>query len=62
MASNFIIALIVGAGAAYLVYSRFLKSSGGNAKNAAIASAVIGVLVTIIGTILLDIFLKKLKY
>lgn len=61
MASSFVIALIVGGGIGFWIYNKFQRSSGGNSKNSAIASVVVAILITVVGTIVLDMVFKKLK-
>ena len=59
MLNNFFISLIAGCGIGYFIYNKFLRSSGGNKKNSAIAAAILAGLFVIIGTVLLNIFVKK---
>ena len=61
MVNSFLISFIVGAGIGVWVYNKFQRSSGGNSRNSAIASAIVAILITIAGTIVLDMFIKKHK-
>ncbi len=59
MASGFVISLLVGCGSGFWMFQRFQRSSGGNKKNSAIASVVVAILITVVGTIVLDMVFKK---
>lgn len=59
MFSNLTIGFLFGAGFAAWVYSKMLRSTGGNAKSAAIVAGCAGVGALVLITILLGIFAPK---
>lgn len=61
MFSDFVIALVAGAGIGFWVYPKFQKSNGGNSKNSAIGSVVVAILIIIAGTIILDYVFHRFK-
>lgn len=61
MFSSFVIALVAGSGIGFWIYGKFQRSSGGNSRNSAIASAVVAILITVAGTITLDYVFKRFK-
>ncbi len=61
MASSIVISLIAGCGIAIWTYGKFQRSSGGNSKNSAIASLIVALLITVIGSIVLDYVFHRFK-
>jgi uncharacterized membrane protein YeaQ/YmgE (transglycosylase-associated protein family) len=61
MFSNFLIALLLGAGIGTWVYAKFQRSTGGNTKNSAIAAGITAVIVVIIVVIVLQFVFKHVK-
>jgi hypothetical protein len=59
MFSNLTIGFLFGAGCGAWIYSKMLRSTGGNAKSALIVAACSGALIMILATILLGIFVPK---
>ncbi len=61
MASNLLIGFLVGLGAGFWIFYKFQKSSGGNSKNSAVGAAIVGVVIMIAITIILEFVFKHVK-
>lgn len=57
--SNFLIALLFGAGAAAWIYSKLMKSTGGRTKDSLLAAGGIGLLVVLVVWFLLGMLLPS---
>jgi len=58
MFSNLTIGLLVGAGFGAWIYSKVIRSTGGNAKNAIVVAAIAGVFAVVVITLLMGIVFK----
>lgn len=59
MASNFLIGFLFGIGVGGWVYSKVIRSTGGNTKNSLVAAGVAALFAMLILTTLLSAFIKR---